>query len=245
MKHCLALLLLPFVSAADVTVVISACTANDECNLVVSGDSASLTIALAGGTEFDQLNVGTNFAGPRVPTVPDLGTVNNVGREAVITFSGPVSARVDFDGPTFSGGTLSVNGVSSQFARVGSTWRATVESSGVPPPPPGRDVGFRWAHPTQYVDNSVLPLAEIRETQIRCEPAGQAGSTQTFTVAAPDSTFRAPLPFGFWNCFKRTVAINGEWSVWVAFVPSPVDAQNPPPILVQPKPPTDGVVELL
>lgn len=171
---------------ADVTVTISACTSNDECNLVVTGDPGELTIALAGGTEFDRLNVGMSFAGPRVPTVPDLGAVNNVGREPVITFSGPVSARVDFDGPTFSGGTLSVGGASEPFVQSGSTWSATAVATPPEPLEPIKPVVITWTAPTENTDDT--PLTDLAGYKIYWGTTPGGPYPDIVEVSAPTTT---------------------------------------------------------
>lgn len=152
MKHCLALLLLPFASMADVTVSISNCGAfNWECDFQISGDPGPVTVTLTGGALLDWFGQGS--AGPFLDTVPSLGTQNNSIRLASATIDGPVSTRVDIDSGSMSGGTITVNGVTEPFVQSGSTWNATVVTL------PTGAAELSWTVPTENTDNT--PLTDL------------------------------------------------------------------------------------
>ena len=83
-----------------------------------------------------------------------------------------------------------------------------------------------WTHPTQYVDGTPLPLANIARTEIQW---GKCNATQTgfdaavtpitVNVAAPTAAQAIPaIPTGRY-CFRaRTVSTVAEVSDWTAFV---------------------------
>ena len=104
-----------------------------------------------------------------------------------------------------------------------------------------------WTHPTQYVDATPLPLANIARTEIqyaKCNAARTgflSGATPVIgSVAPPPATGTiAGLTAGTW-CFRaRTVTTASESSVWSGFV-STVIVDDPVPAI--PTPPTDLTV---
>lgn len=97
------------------------------------------------------------------------------------------------------------------------------------------DVNVTWTHPTQRVDNTVLTLAEIKETQIeygQCV-AGAFPATAVGTVKVPaptTNTIITGLGYGTW-CFRgRTVDTGGLISDNSGLVSRIVLAPPKPPV---------------
>lgn len=80
------------------------------------------------GAVFDWLKVGATTSGSGgtpVPTTPPIGANNNDRVTAnAITVTGPVDASTDIDGSAHTGITATVNGVTKQLVRSGTTWSA-------------------------------------------------------------------------------------------------------------------------
>jgi hypothetical protein len=79
------------------------------------------------------------------------------------------------------------------------------------------DATVTWAHPTQRIDGSSLPLSSIKETRVEFGScAGTAFGTLagTMTVAAPATSITVPgLSYGTW-CFQAyTVDTLNQMSV--------------------------------
>lgn len=98
------------------------------------------------------------------------------------------------------------------------------------------DANITWSHPTQRVDNTALPLSDIKETQIdyaTCT-AGTFPATPlgTKTVAAPAaSAVISGLGYGVW-CFRaRTVDTSGLQSENSTVVSKQYLAPPKPPTL--------------
>lgn len=107
------------------------------------------------------------------------------------------------------------------------------------------DAELSWTHPTQYTDNTPLPIAQIARTDIQYGLCA-TGNTSLLptpppvTVAVPTALTAftvTPLNAGRWCFAVRTAATNGEVSVWTPFVTKVV---APP----APKAPTNLVVTI-
>lgn len=101
----------------------------DEYFLTVTG-SSPVTIALAGGTTADWVKQGAaagGSGGTVVTTTPALGANNNDGvTAATFSVTGPVNgARTDFDGPAFTGGSVTVAGVTKALVKGSGSWTVT------------------------------------------------------------------------------------------------------------------------
>lgn len=81
-----------------------------------------------------------------------------------------------------------------------------------------------WDHPTSYVDNTPLAIADIARTEIRwgkCNAAKTdfAEPGTTFGVSAPTATATIPaIPTGAYCFAARTVTMANEASDWTPVV---------------------------
>ena len=99
------------------------------------------------------------------------------------------------------------------------------------------DATLTWTHPTQRTDNTALPLAEIKETQIDwavCATGNTFPATPLGTKAVPapaNTTVVTGLTYGTW-CFRaRTADLTGEVSINTGTVWKQYLAPPKPPVL--------------
>jgi hypothetical protein len=99
------------------------------------------------------------------------------------------------------------------------------------------DATVSWAHPTQRTDNTALPLAEIRETDVEwglCAAGGVFPATPAGMKVVPApaaTTVITGLGYGLW-CFRaRTTDITGAESVNSLTVNKQYLAPPKPPVL--------------
>jgi hypothetical protein len=93
---------------------------------------------------------------------------------------------------------------------------------------------FNWIPPTQYVDGTALPDAEIESYNIYCNSVLLGNVPNT---GGTDSWTSDPLPDGTYSCFATTIASNGEES-------DPSNAANFTVLPSKPEAPTNFSVTL-
>jgi len=119
------------VATPAVTVSMIAATEQPSWNewfLTIVG-AGSVRISALGTTRFDWVRQGASpggSGGTAIATTPTLGGDEDGVLAQAITLNGPINgARADFDGASFTGATVTVNGVAKPLALTGSTWRAS------------------------------------------------------------------------------------------------------------------------
>ena len=98
----------------------------------------------------------------------------------------------------------------------------------------GDEVTATWDHPTEYVDNTALPIEEILNTAIFSaeDPLNVDLGNMQIVEAPTNTVVLDPLTEGTWYIGARTYATNGEFSdlsnVVVVDVVAPLPVPQPP-----------------
>lgn len=113
------------ISTAAVTVTMLLGSAADQFNVIVTGTGLVRLQLMPSGTTFDYLKVAGGSSADIPGVTPALGGNNDrptpIGSN-VITFTAPINGWTDIDGPSLTGVSATVGGVTKPLIRVGTDW---------------------------------------------------------------------------------------------------------------------------